>query len=260
MKLLLAIMSPWVFVSYVSAMEVYAFRNGCAFGDYEKEAKTLKSLGYTGISQVKKGGEDLAERIAIYERHGLKVLSIYLNVEDTPIKAEMVKPFAGKKALIELTVRKRTPQTIDAVTKTVEMASKMGIKVALYPHHGFAVATMPQAMAIIEEVQHTNLGVMFNLCHFLRGENVEHLETTLEKSGDRLFAISTNGADIDGKNWTQLIQPLDQGSFPQERLFKKLKALGFPGPVGIQCYGVKGDKQKNLQRSMEAWKKVIANY
>ncbi len=240
------------------APEFYAFQNGVSFGSLENEAKTLKELGYDGINQVKAGGKNLADRIAEYDKVGLKVLSIYLNVNDKPIAAEVVKPFEKRGGMIELTIRKMTPQTVGAVRQTAAMAANMKIRVALYPHHGFAVATMPQALDLIDKVNHPNLGVMFNLCHFLRGEDARDLEKVLEKAGPRLFAVSTCGANLGGEGWSDLIKPLDQGDFPQERLFRALKKLDFKGPVGLQCYGVRGDKRTNLKNSMAAWKKIIA--
>ena len=236
----------------------YAFENGVRFGSYQNEAQTLKQLGYDGISQVHSGGAKLAERVSAYDKVGLKVLSVYLNVEDTPIATDLVKPLANRGAMIELTIRKMTPNTIQAVRQTADMAAKLNIRVALYPHHGFAIAKMPQAMELIERVDHPNLGVMFNLCHFLRGERAEDLETVLEKAGSRLFAVSTSGANVGGQGWDQLIQRLDQGDFPQDRLFRQLARLDFQGPVALQCYGVQGDKRMNLERSIDAWRRIIA--
>ena len=239
------------------APKFYAFQNGVRFGSFENEAKTLKELGYDGINQVNAGGKNLAARIAAYDKVGLKVLSIYLNVNDQPIAADLVKPFENRGAMIELTVQRMTPKTVEAVRQTAEMAARLKIRVALYPHHGFAVAKMPQAMELIEKVDHPNLGVMFNLCHFLKGEKAEDLESALEKAGPRLFAVSTAGANLGGKSWGDLIKPLDRGNFPQERLLRALKRLNFKGPVGLQCYGVRGDKRTNLKRSIAAWKKTI---
>jgi hypothetical protein len=256
-NLLLVVCSTLLLLAGAKAEETpkfYAFRNGVNFGDAENEAKTLKDLGYAGINQVFKTGEPLADRIKAYEAKSLKVLSVYLDVSDKPVAAEKVAQFKDKDAMIELTIKKMTPQTVEAVKKTAEMAKGMNMKVALYPHHGFAIATMPQAMEMIKKVDHPNLGVMFNLCHFLKNEDVKSLETTLEKAGDRLFAVSVSGADLGGKNWQQLIKPLDQGTFPQERLVKQLKKMKFTGPVGLQCYNVKGDKKENLAASMKKWK------
>jgi hypothetical protein len=53
----------------------YAFENGVRFGSFESEAQTLKQLGYDGISQVHTGGAKLAERIAAYDKVGIRPYS-----------------------------------------------------------------------------------------------------------------------------------------------------------------------------------------
>lgn len=236
----------------------FAFQNGVRLGTPDDEARVLKELGYDGISQVFLTGDPLAKKIAAFDKAGLKVLSVYLNVDDTPIAEDAIRPLADRDAIVELTVRKTTPQTVEPVRQTAEMAEKLNVRVALYPHHGFAVATMPNAMDLIAKVDHPNLGVMFNLCHFLKNENADDLEKVLKQAGDKLFAVSTSGANVDGDNWGELIQTLDQGNFSQRRLLKALREVQFAGPVGLQCYGVRGDSRENLQRSMSAWKEIVA--
>ena len=242
----------------VFAPEFFAFQNGVGPMTFEDQAAMLKALGYDGVSQVGRGGERLASRIAAYDKVGQKVLSIYLNVNDKPIAADVVKPLANRDAMIELTVRQMTPTTIEAVRATAAMAAEMRIRVALYPHDGFAIATMPQALQLIADVNHPNLGVMFNLCHFLKGESIDDLESALEAAGPHLFGASISGATLGGTTWAELIQPLDQGDFPQIRVLKALKRLNFSGPVGLQCFAVPGDKRNNLKRSMAAWQKALA--
>jgi len=39
-------------------------------------------------------------------------------------------------------------------------------------------------------------------------------------------------------------------------LLKKLSPLVFKGPIGLQCYNIKGDPQELLTGSMGAWKKM----
>ena len=235
----------------------YAFQNGLGFDSMEKEAAFLKEIGFDGVNQMQGNANQVAQRIAAYDKAGLHALSVYLNVNDQALTEDRVKALANRNAIIELTVQKMTPKTVEAVRQTAAMAEKMKIKVALYPHNGFAIATMPQALDLIEKVDHPNLGVMFNLCHFLKNEDPKTLESVLKKAGASLFAVSTSGASIDGKGWGDLIQTLDKGNFPQERLFKALKDLDFKGPVGLQCYAIKGDKRKNLENSMTAWKSVM---
>lgn len=239
--------------------ELYAFFNGTPKLPFEKEAGFLKETGYAGINQIYANGTGpkLAERVAAYEKAGVKVLSVYLPATKEPVKEEAVKALANRGGMIELTVKTINPEIVESIRQTATMAEKLKIKVALYPHAGLAVDTMPRAMALIEKVDHSNLGVMFNLCHFLKSEKAEDLEKVLSAAGDRLFAVSTCGADTDGKGWGQLIQTLDKGSFPQERLFKILKKTKFKGPVGLQCYAIKGDRKTNLVASMKAWQELM---
>ena len=239
--------------------KLYAFFNGTPKVPFEKEAGFLKENGYAGISQVYANGtgKKLEERVAAYEKSGVRVLSVYLSATKDPIKEEAVKGLANRGGMIELTVKTITPEVIESIRRTAMMAESLKIKVALYPHAGNAVATMPEAMSLIEKVDHPNLGVMFNLCHFLKNEKAKDLEEVLSAAAHRLFAVSTCGADIDGKDWGQLIQTLDQGDFPQTRLFKALKKMNFKGPVGLQCYAIKGDPRANLTASMKAWRKLL---
>lgn len=244
----------------LSAPDFYAFFNGLPSGSMEEQARFLKETGYDGVNQVyeREGKEKIARRVTVFEEAGLKVLSIYVAATGEPLGEDLLKLLANRGAIIELTVREINEEIVASIRETAARAEKMKIKVALYPHAGFAVATMPQAMDLIDEVDHPNLGVMFNLCHFLKSEKAEDLEKVLEAAGDRLFAVSTCGADTGGKNWGELIRTLDEGSFPQERLFRQLEKMGFEGPVGLQCFALKGDRRENLEKSMKAWRKLQA--
>lgn len=39
---------------------------------------------------------------------------------------------------------------------------------------------------------------------------------------------------------------------------KKVQAAGCSGPVGLQCYGLKGDPRVHLRQSIAAWKAYSA--
>jgi sugar phosphate isomerase/epimerase len=83
----------------------------------------------------------------------------------------------------------------------------------------------------------------------------------MELALPHLFLVTINGADSNpelDKGWERLIQPLGQGSFEVYEFMQTLHELGFKGPVGLQCYAVKGDKYENLKRSMAAWKEISA--
>lgn len=236
--------------------EFYAFFNGMPNMSYDDEAEMLKGLGYSGISQIFGGGDQLVQRVAAYKKHDLKVLSLYVGATEKPIEANLVQALANG-GMIELTVSKLSPEVIESIRQTAEMAAQLNIRVAIYPHYGHAVATMPQAIDLVGKVNHPNLGIMFNLCHFLKSEKAEDLESVLMRADSHLFSVSTCGADSDGKDWAALIQTLDKGTFPQKRLLTALKKLNFKGPVGLQCFAVKGDKRSNLKQSIKAWETVL---
>ena len=94
-----------------------------------------------------------------------------------------------------------------------------------------------------EKVDRPNVGVMFNLCHWLKVDKSRDYKPLLEKALPRLWAVSINGADErdDQDGWEHYIQPLDQGSFDVGKFLRTLKELGYKGPIGLQCYGIGGD-------------------
>ena len=109
-----------------------------------------------------------------------------------------------------------------------------------------------------EKVDRPNVGVMFNLCHWLRVDPSRDYRSLLERAMPRLWAVSINGADVrdDKPGWDHYIQPLDRGSFDVAGLLKTLDELGYKGPIGLQCYGIGGDAREHLARSMAAWRKL----
>ena len=98
---------------------------------------------------------------------------------------------------------------------------------------------------------------MFNLCHFLNVERDRDFKRALAAAQPYLWQVSVSGAKVGGKPWSQLIMPLDQGDFDQAELMRELKRLGFDGAVGLQCFGVRGDAEENLRRSIQAWRKTL---
>ncbi len=234
---------------------LFVFQNGVDFGSFEQEAETLRALGYDGLGSVKL--PSLAERLAAYDAAHVRIFSIYVSLGDEGIPGA-IELLAGRDALVELTVRRpRGPQTVRAVQEVADLAAAAGLRVALYPHAGFTVQYIPDALELIEQVKRPNLGLMFNLCHFLKGEHPEDLEGTIERAAAHVFAASTCGADTQGQSWGELIRPLDSGTFDQQRLLGALERIGFRGAVGLQCYAVKGDKRENLRRSMVAWREAL---
>jgi sugar phosphate isomerase/epimerase len=116
------------------------------------------------------------------------------------------------------------------------------------------------AVRVARKVDRKNFGVTFNLCHCLAVGDEDKIPALLEEAAPHLFMVSINGADskAPGGGWGRLIQALDQGTFDMVPLLKKLQAINYRGPIGLQGYGVKGDAKDNLARSMAAWRQLSA--
>ncbi len=240
----------------------FAFDNGVGRGSWtpEQQAQTLKELGYAGIGYS--GTDELAARLEAFEEQQLKVFSIYVpcfaDKEEAfaPELAAAIKALKGTDVVVWLTVQGKAEndrRAVEAVRRVADLAAASNLKVVLYPHHGFFVATVEDALRICRLVDRDNAGVSFNLCHELRAGNEPRFKAILEEAMPHLDLVSINGADHEG-GWDKLIQPLDRGAFNVYGLLKTLKVLGYDGPIGLQCYQVPGDVRDNLARSMAQWR------
>ena len=150
---------------------------------------------------------------------------------------------------------------VAAVRQVAEAATQYGLSVSLYPHWNNLLQRVEDAVRIANKTNLSNVGVTFNLCHWLRTDGRrEALIPTLKLALPRLSLVTINGADWDAKDWKGLIQPLDSGNFDQGALLSELRTLGYRGPIGLQGYDVAKNFHitplENLKRSMAAWKKL----
>jgi sugar phosphate isomerase/epimerase len=238
----------------------------------ESQAALLAELGYDGIGPS--GTQGVPAMLAALDRHGLAMHALYVGANLDPDQpryepglAEAIRQLKGRETFVWLYVRsakfkRGSPdgdrRAAEIVGEVAGMAEQSGLRVALYPHTGFYVETVQDALRIAKRVDRPNMGVTFNLCHWLKVEGDHNLEARLEEARPHLLVVTINGADSAGADWKTLIQPLDRGDFDQLRLLRILQAQGFRGPIGLQCYAVPGDKRENLQRSMAAWRTLQA--
>ncbi len=149
---------------------------------------------------------------------------------------------------------------VEAIRQVAETAAKSNCKVSLYPHFATLIERVEDVVRICEKVDRKNVGVTFNLCHYLRSEPNVPLARVLDIARPHLTLVTTCGADTNGADWKQLIQPLDQGTFPQQTLLAELRRIDYRGPIGLQGYDAAKnyniDPSENLRRSMAAWKKL----
>jgi len=251
------------------APEFFVFENGVRFGPTEKQIEVLKELGFDSLGSAKP--HHLPARIKLHHEAGLRISSLYIGGKIgggkdvktiNPAIPESIRQLKGHHTIIELTVQRGPTNTDEAavafVREVADLAKEAGLRVVLYPHAGFYVDTLGDAVRIAKLSGRDNVGAMFNLCHFLKVEPKADLRKTLESAGNLLWRVSTCGADTNGKNWGELIQALDRGSFDHVAFLKLLREIGYSGDIGLQCYAIRGDPKKNLSRSITAWRKHLA--
>jgi sugar phosphate isomerase/epimerase len=247
----------------------FVFDNGTGRDQHvplDEQAELVKRTGYAGLQFT--GTQHIPEMLQALESRGLKLFAIYVAAHidgDKPSYEaglpEAIRQLQGHGTVIWLTVRGSAPdgdaRATAIVREIADMAAASGLRVALYPHIGMYVGRIEDALRVAKNVDRPNVGVSFNLAHFLAAKDEPNLDERLSEALPHLFMVSINGAEHKG-GWDRLIQPLDRGEFDVYGLLKKLVALGYQGPIGLQCYQVPGDREENLTRSMAAWRKFSA--
>ena len=239
----------------------------------ESQVSMIKDLGFAGFGPAYVDAQSVRETLASLDKYDLKMFALFIvaNLDGgksavTPRLAEAIQSLKGRDTLLWLALQSQKfkpsssegdAEAVPALREISRLAEEAGLRVALYPHANFWVQRVEDAVRLADEAGGKNLGVTFNLCHWLEVDGRD-LDATLELARPRLFAVTINGADTGGKSWAQLIQPLDRGTFDAGQVLKSLIRLGYTGPIGLQHYGIGGSAEENLKHSMEGWRKLSA--
>jgi len=238
----------------------------------EEQNTMLAGLGFDGVAHL--WLDKLEERVTSAKASGLHVTQVYFQIDlskTTPFDQNLEKALPclkGGKTQLALLIYGGKPsdeslddKAVGVIRDIVRVAEPNDVKVVLYPHVGAWNETVADCVRIAKRFPEKNVGVMFNLCHWVAVDKSENLKKTLELAMPYLACITINGTDTpeeiqsraDRAGW---LQPLDAGSFDQKKLLTILDELDYRGPVGLQCYGIPGDAKVHLERSMKAWREL----
>ena len=240
-------------------------------------AQVLTDLGYAGL-----GGRPASAKAhaAALQSKGLVFFNGYhvtnFGYGQTELPADLAKAvddLAGTGSTLWLGINKVAfpagvragPEYGDTIVvpqlkQLLAYAKPKGVKVSLYPHTGFWAEQFEVCLRVANKVDDSNLGVTFNLCHWLKVEGSERDSLQLIKEAlPRLNFITINGADTGDTQklgWDKLIQPLGRGSYDVGAFVAKTRAAGYRGPFGFQGFGIKMDSKELLKETMEGWGKI----
>jgi sugar phosphate isomerase/epimerase len=239
------------------------------FGDIspQQQAAFARECGFEGT--VFDHAVQIPERLRALDDAHLQLFFLWLTVDIShgQIKYEpgmeaAIAALEGRGTVVWVAIQgddtgggaeERTMQAVDRIS---DLASRSNLRVALYPHYGFYLARFRDVVRVAERAGRSNLGVTFNLCHELRSGLDPEFPQLLDKAIPRLYGVTINGADRQGRDWNTLIQPLGRGDYDVAELVRTIAKAGYRGPFGIQCYGLKGDPGVYLKQSMAAWRVI----
>jgi sugar phosphate isomerase/epimerase len=239
------------------------------FGDISPEQQAAFARDYGFAGTVFDHARQIPERLRALDEAHLQLFFLWLTVDIShgQIKYEpetdaAIEALQGRGTVVWVAIQGddadagAEDRAIQAVDRISDLASRSNLRVALYPHYGFYLARFRDVVRVAERVGRSNVGATFNLCHELRSGFDPEFPQLLDKAIPRLYGVTVNRADRQGRDWSTLIQPLGRGDYDVTGLVRTITKAGYRGPFGIQCYGLKGDPGVYLKQSMAAWRVV----
>jgi len=236
----------------------------------EAQAKLLKKLGYDGAIYLGPLG-GVKEAFRALDAEGLEMFAAAVQPYDIPVDPGEICPANLKEAIPQLKGRKTLlliqfqskaypgsspagdARAVELGRELADFARGYGVRVVIYPHQKIWCERVDHAVRIAKQCGRENLGVCFNLSHWLWTDPHGTLESRVREAMPYLFMVTINGSSPEGT-----LETLDRGSFDVSGFLKPFITAGYRGPIGLQCVSIKGDARDNLTRSMAAWRRISA--
>jgi sugar phosphate isomerase/epimerase len=262
------ILSPatWLaFSAFLNASPFFAMDTGIS-GQPVAVAATLHDLGYDGLGG---SGTNIRPAREALDARKLRLWNVYLTLKFeagapavTPGLRTLITDLKGHSSTLWIAVQAVSgggdQVAVAALREIAGVAAESEVRVSLYPHTGFWLSRFSGAADLAEKVERENVGITFNLCHWLKVEGDVDPIPDIRKHQKKLQFVTVNGADkgdTKAMSWDRLIQPLDRGTYDTASFLKRLNdEAKWQGPVGLQSFGIPGDQRENLKRSMVAWR------
>ncbi|NBB22003.1 TIM barrel protein [Runella sp. CRIBMP] len=251
-------------------------RGDSTYNTFDKQVELVKKAGFDGIEINQT--QSFEGMKAALDKHRFTSSYFYVRMElkepymDKRLE-EYIQQLKGSKTIIAPFIiadaARFKPSShgadtlvVRVITQLSDWAQAAGLQVAIYPHYSFYVERTDHALALIKQINRKNVGLTFNLCHWLATTAAPErmqLKSHLKELRPYLKMMTVCGAkDIMTQQktiWDDYILPLGMGSFDTYGLLKYMvRDLRFKGPIGVQCYNIKGDKPQLVQNTITVWK------
>ncbi len=247
-------LSPW---------RLYAFDNGLNGPDVPtlaSKAALLKKLGYCGMTDHFNLNR-LPAVLDILDRHELEFSSFYYTpAVESPVDPRLrdcIKLLARRRTRIEIgfTSKQYKPsdpaadsKALDFLKQVADWVGDTGPLISIYPHKGFWTERVEDGVRLAQKSGLKTVGTNFNLIHYVWTTPARELGTLLREALPYLKLVTVNG--IAGT----AIVSLADGDYDVAQFLAAVKHAGYVGPIGLQCYSIKGESEAHLTRSMNKWK------
>jgi sugar phosphate isomerase/epimerase len=229
----------------------------------EAQVALVKKLGYTGVD-FGLGGQ-LPRQLEQLGQHGLQLWAVYVSPSlEGGLPAgleESIKLMKGRPTRIELAIGSKEfkcsdpagdAKAVEMLKRASDMAADTGPVISVYPHRGSWTERVDDGIRLAKQVGRKNVGANFNLVHWKWLPQTKSLEALLAEALPHLMTVTING--MAGNT----IVPLDEGDYDVTEFMATVKKVGYRGPVGFQGYGIKGNSEDILSRTMKKWREIMA--
>ena len=245
----------------------YAFDNGLrTVRTLDGKCKLLKDLGYVGL-EYHMNPKQLPRMLEALDKYGLQLNGVYtVPFLEQPVPkgwAECIKLMKGRATRIEMGIRSKQfkrsdprgdPQGMELMKAVSDLCADTGPVVSVYPHTGFWTEKVSDGVRLAKQIGRKNVGTNFNLVHWHWVKQPQPLAATLKDALPHLFSVTINNGQKRGRK----ISSLEAGDYGLLEFLGVVKKVGYVGQVGLQCYSVPGPSEEHLKRSMDAWRKLLA--
>jgi sugar phosphate isomerase/epimerase len=228
-----------------------------------EQSALMKKLSYAGLALS--WGQKHKERLAELQKHDLKTPGCYI-VSDVsagfsrPLQ-DCIEFLKGTDAHVWLALTskhlKKSDPSANAAAAVILKECADACKqaelpgVILYPHVGFWMEKVSDAVRIAEAVNRKDVGVQFNQYHWMTADKGHDLKGTLEAAKKHLKGVTINGSDAVKPS----IVPLSEGNYDTRSILETLAQIRYEGPISHQGYSIKGNLPERLAAAMERWNK-----